>query len=204
MVTNSSYLGVQYLGEQRVFRVTFVKQDVGVANSGCNGGLENGLSKLSLNGVEDGCKDTSNVTVYKITSRSKFTIADADGGNVSVGSVGWVSLGFSEIGGLQRQIQLLRDLVLHPLKNSGRYGRKQAPPTHACSPLVIVCAVCLEIQFPRGILLYGPQGVGKSLLAQALATEASPCHTLQLSATQLLLMESDNTCQRIFAEAREK
>lgn len=193
LVTSSSYLGVQYLGEQRVFKVAAIKRDVGVANPGCNGDLESGLLKLSLNGAEDGCSDAPNaslsaedVTVYKITSRSKFVIADAGGkGDGSAGSVGHVSLGFSEVGGLQKQIQLLRELVLHPLKTSSSSGR-------------------YEIQFPRGILLYGPLGVGKSLLAWALAGEASPCHTLQLSAAQLLTMDSDNTCQRIFAEAREK
>ena len=40
--------------------------------------------------------------------------------------------------------------------------------------------------FPHGVLLYGPAGVGKSLLAQAIQSETS-AHVISVSATDLVL-----------------
>lgn len=60
------------------------------------------------------------------------------------------------------------------------------------------------VQFPRGIILYGPSGVGKSLLARAVASEATPTHSVQLSAAQLLTQDSENVFQKVFLEARER
>ena len=60
------------------------------------------------------------------------------------------------------------------------------------------------VQFPRGVILHGPSGVGKSLLAQVLACEAAPAHCVQLPASQLLTQEPENMFQKVFSEAREK
>ena len=62
---------------------------------------------------------------------------------------------------------------------------------------------CLGIVFPCGVILHGPSGVGKSLLAQVLATEAS-VHTVTLSTPQLLTHDSETLLQKTFSEAREK
>ena len=59
---------------------------------------------------------------------------------------------FEDIGGLGRQIKLLRELVQLPLKFPHMYRH-------------------LGINPPRGILLYGPPGAGKTHLARAVANE---------------------------------
>jgi len=67
---------------------------------------------------------------------------------VEVASVRW-----SDIGGLKEAKQELREAVEWPLKYPDAFKR-------------------LGIKPPKGILLYGPPGCGKTLLAKAVATES--------------------------------
>jgi SpoVK/Ycf46/Vps4 family AAA+-type ATPase/intein/homing endonuclease len=60
---------------------------------------------------------------------------------------------WEDIGGLEDVKQQLREMVEWPLKNPEAFRR-------------------LGIEPPRGILLYGPPGCGKTLLAKAVATES--------------------------------
>lgn len=121
LVTSSSYLGVQYLGEKKVFKVVEIREYVDKPQADSKlGVLQQGLSQLNLNESEvfQNDSDSSNpeVDVYKVTVRSKFKIIAEDGrSGGSSGSSGQRPLSFLEVGGLKKQIQLLKELVLYPL-----------------------------------------------------------------------------------------
>ena len=63
-----------------------------------------------------------------------------------------LDVSFDEVGGLSREIDMLRELVQLPLQLPGIYRQVGIAPV-------------------RGILLYGPPGTGKTLLARATANE---------------------------------
>ncbi len=61
----------------------------------------------------------------------------------------------------------------------------------------------LGVLFPHGVILYGPSGVGKSLLAASLAGE-TPAHHTHLSTAQLLSQDSEGLLNKTFSDARNK
>lgn len=63
----------------------------------------------------------------------------------------------------------------------------------------------LGVRAPRGILLHGPHGVGKTLLAESLLRRLTSVNSVRVSATDLFskyLGESEAQVRRLFARAR--
>ncbi|GGG01999.1 AAA family ATPase [Paenibacillus abyssi] len=100
---------------------------------------------------------------------------------VSIPDVRW-----NEIGGLESVKRELQDMVLRPMKEPERYQQMNLTP-------------------PRGILLYGAPGTGKTLLAKALANEAG-VNFLALDGPEVFskwLGESEEAIRHIFRVARQ-
>jgi transitional endoplasmic reticulum ATPase len=60
---------------------------------------------------------------------------------------------YDDIGGLEEELQRVREMIELPLKHPELFDR-------------------LGIDAPKGVLLYGPPGTGKTLIAKAVANEA--------------------------------
>jgi transitional endoplasmic reticulum ATPase len=97
-------------------------------------------------------------------------------------AVGDVS--FEDVGGLDRQIQLVRELVQLPLQLPQVYRQ-------------------LGINAPRGILFYGPPGSGKTHLARAVANEVD-ARFFYISGPDVvgtMYGETEGNLRKIFSEA---
>ncbi|MEE3329651.1 MAG: proteasome ATPase [Myxococcota bacterium] len=106
---------------------------------------------------------------------------------------------YEQIGGLQDQIQILRDSVELPYLYSEVFKEHELKP-------------------PKGILLYGPPGCGKTLIAKAVANalskrieektgKATPAYFLNVKGPELLnkyVGETEHKIREVFKKAREK
>ena len=93
---------------------------------------------------------------------------------------------WTDVGGLTEVIRELQEAVEWPMKHPGLYDR-------------------LGHRMPKGILLHGPSGTGKTLLAKAVATE-SEANFVSVRGPELLskwVGESERGIREIFRRARQ-
>ena len=93
---------------------------------------------------------------------------------------------WEDIGGLDDTKKLLKETIEWPLKHAESFKR-------------------LGIKPPKGVLLYGPPGCGKTLLAKAVANE-SEANFIYMKASDLLSMwvgESEKRIRDIFKRAKQ-
>ncbi len=94
---------------------------------------------------------------------------------------------YEDIGGLKTEIQKIREMVELPIRYPELFER-------------------LGIEPPKGVLLYGAPGTGKTLLAKAVANE-SDANFIDISGPELVskfVGESEEKLRDIFNEAKEK
>lgn len=106
---------------------------------------------------------------------------------------------YERIGGLDEQVEILRDAIELPYNYPGVFKEHQLSP-------------------PKGILLYGPPGCGKTLIAKAVANSLArsikertgnetPAYFLNVKGPELLnkyVGETEHKIREVFKRAREK
>ncbi len=93
---------------------------------------------------------------------------------------------YEDIGGLKHIIERIRELVELPLKHPELFRR-------------------LGIEPPKGVLLYGPPGCGKTLLAKAVANETD-AYFIAINGPEIMSKfygESEQRLREIFEEAKK-
>jgi len=94
------------------------------------------------------------------------------------------AVSYEDIGGLEREVARVREIVELPLKHGRIFER-------------------LGILAPKGVLLYGPPGTGKTLLARAVAAE-SRVHFIHINGPEIMRKfygESEARLRDVFEEA---
>lgn len=91
---------------------------------------------------------------------------------------------YEDIGGLQNALERVREMVELPLKRPDLFAR-------------------LGIEAPKGVMIYGPPGCGKTLIARAVATETQ-AHFIHVNGPEVIHKfygESEAKLREIFDEA---
>ena len=98
-----------------------------------------------------------------------------------------VGLGYDSVGGLEKIIQLMRELIELPLRFPELWTTAGVPT-------------------PKGVLLHGPPGCGKTLIANALVEETG-AHIVVINGPEIMARkggESEANLRQAFEEAMEK
>ncbi|XP_038256510.1 ATPase family protein 2 homolog isoform X4 [Dermochelys coriacea] len=97
------------------------------------------------------------------------------------------NLTYDMIGGLSSQLQTIRETIELPLKQPELFK------SYGISP-------------PRGVLLYGPSGTGKTMIARAVANEVG-AHVSVINGPEIISKfygETESRLRQIFAEASQR
>jgi transitional endoplasmic reticulum ATPase len=100
--------------------------------------------------------------------------------------IGHVELGYDDIGGCKKQILQIRELVELPLRHPQLFNTVGVKP-------------------PRGILMYGPPGSGKTLIARAVANETG-AFLFTINGPEIMSKlsgESESNLRKAFEEAEK-
>jgi transitional endoplasmic reticulum ATPase len=122
---------------------------------------------------------------YRVTAMApvKHAVIDAQTEIVLRPHTGAVS--YADIGGLGKEVARVREMVELPLRHPQLFTQ-------------------LGIDPPKGVLLYGPPGCGKTLIARAVAHEAG-VHFINVNGPEIIQQhygESEAVLREIFTEAQ--
>ncbi|ARM75993.1 CDC48 family AAA ATPase [Acidianus manzaensis] len=128
-------------------------------------------------------------TVIQVRPAGIVTVTDETSINISdkpLEQTRYPRVTYEDIGGMKNVIQKIRELVELPLRHPELFKR-------------------LGIEPPKGILLYGPPGVGKTLLAKAVANETDSYFT-SINGPEIMSKfygESEQRLREIFEDAKK-
>ena len=120
--------------------------------------------------------------IVKVTAESRLTILNEPAPETK----GLTRTTYEDIGGLHEEIQRVREMVELPLRHPELFQR-------------------LGIEPPKGVLLHGPPGCGKTLLARAVANE-SEANFYSINGPEIMSKfygESEARLREIFQQAQQ-
>jgi transitional endoplasmic reticulum ATPase len=120
--------------------------------------------------------------IVKVTAETRLTILNEPAPE----GKGLPRTNYEDIGGLQQEMQRVREMVELPLRHPELFQR-------------------LGIEPPKGVLLHGPPGCGKTLLARAVANE-SEANFYSINGPEIMSKfygESEARLREIFQQAQQ-
>jgi len=133
------------------------------------------------NSMDFKIKKVSPKGIVKIERQTQLTILSESSGDKKSG------ITYEQVGGLRSEIKIMREIVELPLRHPELFSR-------------------LGIEPHSGILLYGPPGCGKTLLAKVLSSE-SDANMFSINGPEIMNKyygETEARLRDIFKEAKER
>lgn len=96
------------------------------------------------------------------------------------------TISYEDVGGMRDEVQKIREMIELPMRHPELFER-------------------LGIEPPKGVLIYGSPGTGKTLLAKAVANE-SEAHFITIAGPEIVskfVGEAEEKLRKLFAEAEE-
>ena len=124
---------------------------------------------------------------FEITSSTEILIKDSENSEIMKTPNQENRVKYDDLGGLDKQIETLKEMIELPLKSPEMFRSYGLP-------------------LPRGLLIYGPSGTGKSTLAKAVTAE-SGIHVVNVAGPEIwskFYGETEGKLRRIFKEAEDK
>ncbi|PFH51085.1 hypothetical protein AMATHDRAFT_143374 [Amanita thiersii Skay4041] len=172
-ITSSQVLEVSFEGAQRRFCVSSIKPKNTIDD------LSHDMNNLVIDA-------TSQPTLWSIDWDTSVTILSPKPEIESLSNQS-PSDAYSTVGGLQKQIEQIRDLIELPLTRPDLFHH-------------------LGLKPPRGILLHGPPGTGKTHLARAIAT-STKSSVIVINGPELSSAyhgETESKLRAVFRQARKR
>lgn len=113
---------------------------------------------------------------------------------------------YSSVGGLDKQIEVIRDLLEIPLTKPELFRHLGRPPSKIFNRVISSCRFFKGLKAPKGILLFGPPGTGKTHLARAIAS-STKSSVLVVNGPELSSAyhgETESKLRDVFNQARER
>ncbi|XP_053544174.1 ribosome biogenesis protein SPATA5 isoform X1 [Ictalurus punctatus] len=126
-------------------------------------------------------------TFYSVCSSSRISFTHAHTQDSKDEGQERSKVTYSMIGGLNTQLQVIKETIELPLKHPEIFKNYGIPP-------------------PRGVLLYGPPGTGKTMIGRAIASEVG-AHMTVINGPEIMSKfygESEARLRQIFAEAAQR
>ncbi|MBT5661478.1 MAG: CDC48 family AAA ATPase, partial [Euryarchaeota archaeon] len=122
--------------------------------------------------------------IVKVTTDTEIVIKDEAVAEEDVGQSEGIT--YEDVGGIGQQLLKVREMIELPLKHPELFRR-------------------LGIDPPKGVLLHGPPGTGKTMIAKAVATEVN-AHFKSINGPEIISKyygESEKQLREIFDEAAD-
>ncbi|MCH1541286.1 MAG: CDC48 family AAA ATPase [Candidatus Poseidonia sp.] len=122
--------------------------------------------------------------IVKVTTETEIVIKDEAVAEEDVGQSEGIT--YEDVGGIGQQLLKVREMIELPLKHPELFRR-------------------LGIDPPKGVLLHGPPGTGKTMIAKAVATEVN-AHFKSINGPEIISKyygESEKQLREIFDEAAD-